>query len=961
MFLNFKDTNDLATPVAGESQHETVTRIVEDMLKQYSTEEIARDPIFVQLYASSALATMDYSAWEKALQVLEKAAPESLASTDSFVLTHLLAEARLRTGRTAGALAAAERALELFPNEGTTVRQYVIAAVAEGRRKDAVRVLKAAIAAGPQDSPDVLTILRVLDRRLKARREAKLPLPLLVADLADPVSLPEDAEALFGGVTTLYDVALKRELLRAIVSDPKKHAKNLRILKATEPVLTEEGVFTCRSSLQEEGFPIEFNIPYAGISMIAPEALRSLARGVVTGDFGRVGKVRVENPFDATVFTADGKEETVSLLSYFGSTCAESRLTGDEPVFREMTAADACILNNPMFRPDEDDRRGWLDLIANWVSAGAYPSLALLEDLRASTHVDFVCEFARATLIAKNETCLMALQRKNAIKILNTALSDTCDEGERFRILQLLGMALFLDERLWDAVQTFKQALEIRMDSTVLVSMGYALAANSSGLLDEPFDVRKDRVWSLLTTSAETLRRHIRSANASGRSARDAVSPAMTVLCGDWVERVGFENDDPTTAVVQLACDGDKMQLLPQLEFVKRMPLYAHGWKFEIGARRTLGVDKLLADWLKPVGLKSIRIYPQRDVGMVELSVFLERSSGSVRPYQEQFAKGVVIAALGEAPFLEYCSPEIAFLDEPLEGEKGYTPSEFAEYFFHEFPQALNMSGANVTLQTSRFENPDALTGPLTPLFTDINSGDVLSPELFDPAIFVDPKAPGLRFSRLMQSYGAQPVTIAFEVVRWEGMTRFDIDVYRRVVINDLTDLIERSGAAQVVGTAYGEERAYINAILWRPDRALYDVANWLANEKRVAWAVYRSLFPLTFFETLCLNDPSTARAAIEPLGRFAKLDEHELADPSSVVKKFEAAFEEGLERRKRTDRENSERGDVFTELDDTYEPADLEPEYGGFAEPGADSDFGIDVSGAARSYAAIYQGKSKA
>lgn len=97
MFLNFKDTNDLATPVAGESQHETVTRIVEDMLKQYSTEEIARDPIFVQLYASSALATMDYSAWEKALQVLEKAAPESLASTDSFVLTHLLAEARLRT------------------------------------------------------------------------------------------------------------------------------------------------------------------------------------------------------------------------------------------------------------------------------------------------------------------------------------------------------------------------------------------------------------------------------------------------------------------------------------------------------------------------------------------------------------------------------------------------------------------------------------------------------------------------------------------------------------------------------------------------------------------------------------------------------------------------------------------------------------------------------------------------
>lgn len=71
--------------------------------------------------------------------------PGSLASTDSFVLTHLLAEARLRTSRTAGALAAAERALELFPNEATTVRQYVIAAVAEGRRKDAVRVLKAAM------------------------------------------------------------------------------------------------------------------------------------------------------------------------------------------------------------------------------------------------------------------------------------------------------------------------------------------------------------------------------------------------------------------------------------------------------------------------------------------------------------------------------------------------------------------------------------------------------------------------------------------------------------------------------------------------------------------------------------------------------------------------------------------------------------------------------------------------
>ena len=145
MVPNPPDTTDLATPFAGESQYETVTRIVEDMLKHRSAEEIARDPIFVQLYASSALATLDYSSWEKALQVLEKAVPGSLASTDSFVLTHLLAEARLRTSRTAGALAAAERALELFPNEATTVRQYVIAAVAEGRRKDAVRVLKAAI------------------------------------------------------------------------------------------------------------------------------------------------------------------------------------------------------------------------------------------------------------------------------------------------------------------------------------------------------------------------------------------------------------------------------------------------------------------------------------------------------------------------------------------------------------------------------------------------------------------------------------------------------------------------------------------------------------------------------------------------------------------------------------------------------------------------------------------------
>lgn len=186
---------------------------------------------------------------------------------------------------------------------------------------------------------------------MKAGYDANLSTSELVTSLADTVSMPNDEDVLFGGITTFYDIALRRELLRSIISDPKKHAKNLRILKATEPVLTEEGIFACRSSLQDEGFPIEFNLPYAGISMVAPEALRSFARGVLMGDFGRVEKLRVDNPFEAKVFSEGGKTETVSLLSYFGTSCAESRLTGDETVYRPMTVEDERILASKAFRP----------------------------------------------------------------------------------------------------------------------------------------------------------------------------------------------------------------------------------------------------------------------------------------------------------------------------------------------------------------------------------------------------------------------------------------------------------------------------------------------------------------------------------------------------------------------------------------------------------------------------------
>ena len=154
-----------------------------------------------------------------------------------------------------------------------------------------------------------------------------------------------------------------------------------------------------------------------------------------------------------------------------------------------------------------------------------------------------------------------------------------------------------------------------------------------------------------------------------------------------------------------------------------------------------------------------------------------------------------------------------------------------------------------------------------------------------------------------------------------------------------------------MVGMAYGENRTYMNLVLWRPDQALLEASRWFSAEKGVKWAVYRSLFPLTFIQTLALNDPSAARAALAPLGAFAMLDEAELADPTSVVKKFEVAFEEGQERRARISYENASRGDIFKALDGAYGPEVPEPQFGCFQTRKRRKGFFVDVNGKVRQY----------
>lgn len=572
---------------------------------------------------------------------------------------------------------------------------------------------------------------------------------------------------------------------------------------------------------------------------------------------------------------------------------------------------------------------------------------------KESQYNGFAVELARANLVAESDTGLRVLKRKKAIGLLEQALDEAdeeaLDDEERFRILQILGMAYYTDERHWDAVQTFKRALEIRIDSTVLVSLGYALAANSTGILDEPFDVRTARTWMLLTKSARTLRRHIRSAYASGRNARDAVVPAMAGLCDDWVHRAGFESKSERMGYVILSGNCDMAQIFAELAFVEHKPaIAANDWKFEVGMREDLRIDERLQEWIEPLGLKSIQIDPKPAGDMIALTVYLESDDPRPRCYHEAVARQVVAEAIGEAPFMYFCMQEIRFRHEPAL-DRGMTPSAFAHYFYDMFPQAWAATCATLSFDWHFVTNYEIDTRPEAPLFADIKSGDTFFRGLFDPKIFVDPQAPGLRFSRLMQSYGAQPVTIAFEIVRSEETNEFVLDP-TTVVVNFRLHL-EGTGAARMVGMAYSENRTYMNLVLWRPDQALLEASRWFSAEKGVKWAVYRSLFPLTFIQTLALNDPSAARAALAPLGAFAMLDEAELADPTSVVKKFEVAFEEGQERRARISYENACRGDIFKALDGAYGPEVPEPQFGCFQTRKRRKGFFVDVNGKVRQY----------
>lgn len=829
----------------------------------------------------------------RALDLLEEAVPESAGAIDSFTLVQLLAIARLRSGKTREALEAAERGLEMHPHEPSCVRVFVIAAVAEGRRNDAMRVLKAALAfAKANRSELVYGELPVLERKLKRARDSKRSLSEIVADLADPISLPDDEAYLRDTSTNLLTVARFRELARAIVPDPKKLAKNLRILKAHEPERTPEGTYASSSSIQDHGFRIEFNLSLAGISMLDPEVLRILVRSIEADAYGRVEFVRVESPFKATIWAEDGAKVPFGFCDWFGPTGIESMLTGDEPVYRTFTEEEYDSASDPDVMPELWDRRGWLKVIADWTVSGGYELLnRALDEIYLTGDADLIIEYARSALMTQTIPFLAAVNRKRAIKALSNLDIGSLNANARFRCLRLLGLALYEDGRTADAFETLFAALRLKIDSRILYAMGKAAVDTSTALLRESFDDRASAVWSVLERSTDILFKEFRLAQDFSGDRLEAFIPYVSPLQENWPVSVDLGEDD--VASVHLTFGGEKAHALAQLAFLERMPeAVAKRWKFVVGLPTQENVEVRLGLALEVAGLTSLRLHPRREGDTIHITVALTGKTLRLTPRNRQIIRDLLFATIGEVAFTTYCNPVFELATKSVKGP-GMGLKEFAEYFFGEFPNARGMTLTDTTFEWRTFTREEPDTRPEAPLFADITEGRELVPDLFDSAVFEDSDAPGAHFSRTMQSYGASTVVFAFDIVRTARTSRKKVKEGREKVFADFVRALEVDGAAKVVGEAQGESRAYVTAVLWQPQTALLAAARYLASEPTAAWAVYRTLLPGSDPAEIATNDMRRARKAFDDMSMALP------SEPDELLRDFEAFYELLLKERR--------------------------------------------------------------
>lgn len=865
MILTPKDLRELETLQDSYERFDYLDEVLQKGLrrKRFTKEEVARDLQFVLTYARAGLENLDYSTRVRALDILEWAAPDSLDEVDSYEYLMFLLEARLRDGKTREAIEAAERALEIAPYDFRAVRFFVVAAVAEGRSRDAEDLLDEAvdfyetIGEGNFSEP---RFLRRLRRKLGKTLKSNRTLPEMVADIADPIIDRDDLPPLREGRVDCYRYAEFRELTRSVMVDPEKLKKNLRILRATEPTRTPEGLNVCTSTLQIPSLTIEFNMSVAAISMLDPEAVRMIARGVWSGAYGDVERVRIANPFRAEIFSKDGNRDEILLTLSLGPTCVESLLTGYEPVWREMTEEEEDEAFDPRNRPVKNDRKGWLEHVARWTPEAGYDILAhTLEAMPGTKNIDLAIEYARVLLLTFDNFFVDAYSRKRSIDVLQELLPKVTKPSDRARVLRLLGMAYLANGSYRAGFETLLASQEYEPDSRAIYSMGRALQYATEGLPRLSFEERAEIVGRTVEESADLIVRQIRLAERADVDPRLVIEGPISVFSKAWLRKVGLDEEEKP--VLQLSAGNKKAELFALRKFLKRLPAkVADRWTFLQSGRSEADLSTYVNPLLKEADLASLRFHPKIVNGKIRLAVAV----GKKIKAKERFCAAMtdaVVAAVGESAYMTYFRPDFLLWDWRPK-KPGYSLEDLRTYFFKKFPDARGMTLADVPIEWQDLK-VDYITGPGAPFFTDIREGRSLFPELFDPYIFSHSNLSGVDFTKTMEHFGATTVMIAFDVVRGPKAPKGSFGNRRREAIAEFTRALEADGHATVVGTALGSHRAYVTAVLWQADRAFLNAGLLVKNNPSIAWALVQTLSPRTHPIVLGTNDAPAMQKAL--------------------------------------------------------------------------------------------------
>ena len=865
MILKAKDLKALEALKDSYARFDFLDEVLQKGLreKRFTKEEVARDLQFVLTYAQAGLENLDYSTRARALDILESAAPDSLDEVESYEYLMFLLEARLRDGKTREAIEAADRVLEIAPYDLRGVRFFVVAAVAEGRPQDAEEYLDEAIEFYEglwEPNLYELKFFRRLRRKLTKVLKSNRSLPEKVADLADPIIDELDLEKFKTGAVDYYQFAEFRELTRSIKTDPEKLKKNLRILKATEPTRTPEGLHVSTSTLQAPSFTIEFNMSLAAISMLDPEAVRMIARGVWGGAYGEIARVRVPNPFTAEFISKNGERDRVLLTMSYGPTCAESLLTGYEPVLREITEEEEDAAVDPSNLPAKDDRKGWLEHVAQWTPEAGYDILAeTLENRPEKYNIDLTIEFARVLLLSFEDFFYDACLRKRSIEVLKEILPKVTRPAEHARALRLLGMAYLEDGSFRAGFETLLKSLKYEPDSGAIFSMGRALQYATEGIPRLSFEERAEIVRCNLEESGDLMVQQIDMAERGCLESMISLRPLISIFNPAWLRKVGL--DETGKPVVELSAANKKAELFALREFLKRMPKeITDRWTFVQNGRPEADLTTYVNPLLKDTDLASMRFYPKTEDGRIRFGVALGRKVKAKERFREALTDAVV-AAVGEAAFVAHCRPDFR-LWQAVRKRPGYSLEELRTYFARRFPKEQGMTLADVPFEWQNIK-ADGFTFPEAPFFSDIREGRSLFPELFNPEIFSDGDVPGVDFTKTMENFGATTVMIAFDVARVPKTPKGTIAKLRREAIAEFTRAIEEGGHATVVGTAVGAYRAYLTAVLWQPDRAFLNAGQFALKNPSIAWAVEQTLSPKTMPIILAMNDIRQAQTGL--------------------------------------------------------------------------------------------------